>query len=109
MSVSAGSPRRVRLHASRLHGSAPLSARTLSAEYAVVSRTNGTRALVYGGTDGIDFTEFTDLRRLLGHSHPIGYPNPSAADFQMLESLGQRSSWVYEENMTRFGVRPIGG
>lgn len=75
-------------------------------EYAVVSRTNGTRALVYGGRGGIDFTNFP-LRRILGHSHPLGYPTPSAADFHLLESLGQRSSWLLEEGLIRFGVRPV--
>jgi hypothetical protein len=75
-------------------------------EYAVISRTNGTRALVYGGTGGIDFTNFP-LRRLLGHSHPIGYPLPSGDDFLMLQSVGQRSSWIYEEGLLRFGVRPV--
>jgi hypothetical protein len=60
-------------------------------EYALVSRPNGTRALVYGGTEGIDFADFP-LRRILAHSHPLGYPTPSAADFGILQALGQRSS-----------------
>lgn len=75
-------------------------------EYAVVSRPDGTRALVYGGSEGIDFTEFP-LQRILGHSHPLGFPTPSAADFGLLEALGQRSSWLLEGNLIRFGVRPV--
>lgn len=71
-------------------------------EFAVVSRANGTRALVYGGREGIDFTNF-EMRRLLAHSHPLGYATPSDADFQMLEALGQRSSWILENGLIRFG------
>ena len=58
------------------------------------------------GHAGIDFTNFA-LRRLLGHSHPIGYPLPSGDDFLKLQSMGQRSSWIYEQGLLRFGVRPM--
>jgi hypothetical protein len=39
--------------------------------------------------------EGMDLRRVLLHTHPTP-TGPSAADFQMLQDTGQRSSWIYE-------------
>src|SRR4051794_10995744 len=38
-------------------------------EHAIVSRTDGTRWLVRGGQEGIDFSQFSDYRRLLVHTH----------------------------------------
>ena len=79
---------------------------TTGLEYAVVSRTTGgPRVLVYGGSGGIEFSNFP-IKRILGHSHPIGFSTPSRADFMLLQSLGQRSSWIYENTLMRFGVRP---
>jgi hypothetical protein len=59
-----------------------------------------------GGSEGIDLANFP-LRRILGHSHPLTFPTPSAADFGLLEALGQRSSWILEGTLIRFGVRPV--
>ncbi len=66
-------------------------------EHGIVSLLSGERHLVVGGADGINLSEtFGDqLRRVILHTHPKP-SGPSAVDFTMLESLEQKSSWIYE-------------
>ena len=62
-------------------------------EHAIVSLNDGTRAIVQGGSGGIQFGE--DVARVILHTHPFT-TGPSAADFAMLAQMEQRSSWIYE-------------
>jgi hypothetical protein len=62
-------------------------------EHAIISLKGGGRAIVRGGSGGIQFGD--DLKRVLLHTHPVT-TGPSAADFRMLEQLGQRHSYIYE-------------
>lgn len=74
-------------------------------EHALVKLANGDRAIVAGGPGGIEFT--SDVSRVFGHTHPYQLPitGPSSADFSMLASYGQRSSWLLEHGaLTRFGA-----
>jgi hypothetical protein len=74
-------------------------------EHGIVSRSDGTRWLVLGGQEGIDFADFQDFRRLLVHTHgrPTG---PSLnADIPFLRNNGQRHSYIIElgnPNVIRF-------
>lgn len=63
-------------------------------EHAIISLKNGTRLIVRGGENGINFAKY-DVNRVILHTHrsPTG---PSAIDFQMLRDTGQRSSYIYE-------------
>jgi hypothetical protein len=76
------------------------------AEHAIITLKNGQRLIVQGGETGISFETFGDtLRRIILHTHPTT-TGPSAADFAMLEQLGQKSSWIYElfgGGLTKFG------
>ena len=66
------------------------------AEHAIITLQTGERLIVQGGQAGISFEAFADtLRRIILHTHPTT-TGPSAADFAMLEQLGQKSSWIYE-------------
>jgi len=71
-------------------------------EHAIVSLQNGTRIIASGGSGGIHFGN--DVRRVIIHTHP-STTGPSHFDFQMLDALGQRSSYIYElfgGGLTRF-------
>jgi hypothetical protein len=71
-------------------------------EHAIISLQGGGRVIVRGETGGIQFGD--DLKRVLLHTHPTT-TGPSAADFRMLEQLGQRHSYIYElfgGGLTRF-------
>ncbi len=63
-------------------------------ERAIISTMDGDRLIVQGGAGGMSFEGF-DVRRVLLHTHPIT-TGPSSDDFNMLRTLGQRSSWIYE-------------
>jgi RHS repeat-associated protein len=76
----------------------------MQTEVAVVKLANGERALVTGGAEGISFGEGS-IVRLYGHTHPFP-TGPSSLDFQAIQSLGQRSSWIYEAGgVTKFTVK----
>ena len=62
-------------------------------EHAIVSFKDGSRAIVRGGPGGIIFDD--RIKRIILHTHPTP-TGPSAADFEMLRRLGQRSSFLYE-------------
>lgn len=62
-------------------------------EHAIVSMENGPRVIMQGGPGGMQFGP--DVSRVICHTHPMT-TGPSAADFAMLEALGQQSSWIYE-------------
>ncbi len=65
-------------------------------EHAIVSRADGTRWLLRGGQEGIDFSQFDDYRRLLVHTHgrPTG---PSFdADIPFLKANKQKHSYIVE-------------
>lgn len=67
-------------------------------EVAVVSLQSGGWALVSGGPGGINLTEL-GVKRVLGHTHPyggVGPAVPSPADFNALQQLGQRHSYILE-------------
>lgn len=71
-------------------------------EHAIVSLQTGTRIIVSGGKGGIQFGD--DVRRIIIHTHP-STTGPSHFDFDMLDALGQRSSYIYElfgGGLTRF-------
>jgi hypothetical protein len=76
------------------------------AEHAIITLKTGERLIVQGGQSGISFEAFGDnLRHIILHTHPRT-TGPSPADFQMLEQLGQKSSWIYElfgGGLTKFG------
>lgn len=79
---------------------------TTGNEHALVKLADGSRAIVSGGRGGINFAS-GQVKRLFGHTHPYHLPStgPSAADFQALHSLGQRSSYVLEHGIiTRFST-----
>ncbi len=68
-------------------------------EVAAVSLQNGQRTLVQGGSAGISNLEALGVRRVLGHTHPYGGAGPvvpSAGDFNALQQLGQRHSYIIE-------------
>ncbi len=77
-------------------------------EHAIISLRDGTRVIVKGGTGGINFAPFSqNLRRVILHTHPTPTGGPSAFDFNMLNQMGQRSSWIYElfgGGLTKFSV-----
>jgi hypothetical protein len=74
-------------------------------EHAVVTLTDGQRALVCGGPGGIEF-EAGQIIRIFGHTHPTNAP-PSAADMDALMQLGQSQQTVYHGGeVTK--VRPRG-
>ena len=65
-------------------------------EHAIVSKMDGSRWLVSGGQEGIDFANISDFKRLIVHSHgrPTG---PSRnADFPFLINNIQKSSFIVE-------------
>ena len=65
-------------------------------EHAIISLQSGGRGIVTGGAGGIDLGAMgLELRRVILHTHPLP-TGPSEADFDMLEQLGQRSTWIYE-------------
>jgi hypothetical protein len=73
-------------------------------EHALVSLANGERVIVSGGPTGIDLSAL-NVRSLIGHSHPyhLAPTGPSPADFNALEALGQRSSYLLEHGtLTKF-------
>ena len=79
---------------------------TTGNEYAVVKLADGTRAIVSGGQGGINFAG-GQITRIFGHSHPYQLPatGPSALDFESLQILGQRSSYLLEHGvLTRFSL-----
>jgi hypothetical protein len=81
---------------------------TTGNEIAVVSLQSGGRALVSGGQGGINLTEL-GVKRILGHTHPYGGTGPvvpSALDFNALQQLGQRHSYILERGeLIRFNAR----
>lgn len=80
---------------------------TTGNEVALVKLASGERALVTGGTGGINF-EDGQITRLFGHTHPYQVPptGPSASDVQALQSLGQQSSYILEHGqLFKFGAR----
>jgi RHS repeat-associated protein len=66
-------------------------------EHALVRLESGQRAIISGGPTGISW-EAGEVTRVFGHTHPYQFSptGPSGADFEMLKSLGQRSSWLSE-------------
>jgi hypothetical protein len=66
-------------------------------EHALVTLANDERALVSGGSNGINFGP-GQITRLFGHTHPYGTGTvgASAADRMAIQALGQRSSWLVE-------------
>ncbi len=58
----------------------------------MVSLSNGTRALVVGGSGGI--TGDASVVRVIAHTHPAWGGVPSAADAMALTSFKQSSSWI---------------
>jgi hypothetical protein len=71
-------------------------------EHAIVVLRDGTRAIVRGGSGGIIFGD--DVRRIILHTHP-STTGPSPEDFEMLDILMQRHSYIYElfgGGLTRF-------
>jgi RHS repeat-associated protein len=69
---------------------------TTGNEHALVRLANGDRAIVSGGETGISFSS-GQVDFIWAHTHPIGPSvGPSAADFSMLKTLGQSSSYVYD-------------
>jgi hypothetical protein len=73
-------------------------------ETALVELSDGTRAIVIGGQNGIDFAE-GQISRLFLHLHPYDLPasGPSDADRNALSVLGQISSWLLEHGLlTKF-------
>lgn len=81
-------------------------------EIALVKLANGQRALVRGGPGGITWAE-GEVTRIFGHTHPYVGPGgvpapptgPSGLDFQVLEQLKQKSSWLLERGvLTKFGL-----
>ncbi len=72
-------------------------------EHAIISLKDGSRMIVRGGPGGIDFGDLP-LRRVLLHTHPSP-TGPSQVDFDMLDALNQRHSYIYElfgGGLTRF-------
>ncbi|WPQ66295.1 RHS repeat-associated core domain-containing protein [Chitinophaga sancti] len=66
---------------------------TTGNEHAVVTLTNGERALVSGGPGGIIFKR-SEVKLLFGHTHPTSAP-PSSTDATALTELGQTKQYVY--------------
>ncbi len=76
-------------------------------EHAVVRLATGERALVSGGSGGIDMG--TQVTRIIGHTHPYGTASvgASAADRAALQTLGQSHSYILEGGrIIRFGPNP---
>jgi hypothetical protein len=67
-------------------------------EHALVKLSSGERALVSGGSRGIEFKE-GQITRLFGHTHPyeLTKTGPSKADYDALRTLGQKSSYLLEQ------------
>lgn len=75
-------------------------------EYALISLRSGERVLVSGGPGGIDLSRLP-VRRILGHTHPFQLlpTGPSLVDRAALQTLGQRSSYLFERGrQIRFGA-----
>lgn len=76
-------------------------------EFAVVRLSDGRRALVSGGRDGIAFPAGM-VQRIVLHTHPysVGSAGPSAGDVAALRALGQRYSFILEKGqIIRFYAR----
>jgi RHS repeat-associated protein len=76
-------------------------------EAALVKLSSGERALVSGGSGGIDLGEGA-VTRLFGHTHPYDAPSlgPSSYDIQAIKLLGQRSSYILERGqLIKFGIK----
>jgi hypothetical protein len=69
-----------------------------------VQLSDGTRAIVVGGSNGIEFAE-GQIERIFLHTHPFELPatGPSDADLSALARLRQVSSWLLEHGLlTKF-------
>jgi hypothetical protein len=77
---------------------------TTHKEHALVKLASGKRAIIAGGEEGI--TRLSgQVTRIFGHSHPyhLAPTGPSSLDLSALESLGQRSSYLFEHGiLSRF-------
>jgi hypothetical protein len=62
-------------------------------EHAVVTLANGQRALVSGGSAGIEFAP-GQIKNIFWHTHPMSAP-PIAADVTALQQLGQSQQTVF--------------
>jgi hypothetical protein len=71
-------------------------ARTSGSAHAVVSLANGERVIVAGGEHGIDLAGMS-VRRVIGHTHPVGAPpGLSAQDIGYMSQAGQSGSYLLE-------------
>jgi RHS repeat-associated protein len=80
---------------------------TTGEEVALVKLANGERALVTGGSAGVDFGT-GEITRLYGHTHPYDGPTlgPSRLDVDAIRKLGQKSSWILERGqLIKFTVK----
>jgi RHS repeat-associated protein len=72
-------------------------------EHAVVRLANGQKAIVSGGSGGIQF-QIGQIKTLFGHTHPTFAP-PSLADYNALKILGQSKQYVIHGGETTL-IRP---